>query len=259
VAALLHGITWALLLLLSTAQVAVLPLGFHLLDTRTFRDFNMKLPAATMTVLDVGRWVSTYWIPCLAIGAFLLILDVVVLRALDRPGAARILRELWAGLLLILPVVGLVYAAYALSLPSVKFMEGVTYSADAYNQAAQAERRRLDGRWKLVGLERDGTALPADKVPAERLTLEGNHFTWVLDAQESAGTYGLRLRRLPKEIDFMHGSGPAAGQYQVGLYKLEGDRLTLCLAPPDTFGDDLPTDFTTRGTHNELEVWERQR
>src|SRR5271166_1643574 len=138
-------------------------------------------------------------------------------------------------------------------------MEGITRSSNMLDKAAQAERARLEGTWKLVGHERGDKAVDAAHVPAEFLTLEGDRYVWVSDGELSAGTYSLSLRRKPKEMTFLPVSGPAPGVCKYALYKLEGDKLTLVLAPPDTFGDALPEDFTTSGNRCELLVWQRKR
>jgi type IV pilus assembly protein PilC len=41
---------------------------------KIFKDFNMTLPALTLTLMNVSRWVSTYWytIPLLPLGVFIL-------------------------------------------------------------------------------------------------------------------------------------------------------------------------------------------
>ena len=53
------------------------------------------------------------------------------------------------------------------------------------------------------------------------------------------------------------GSGGAPGQTRNGLLKVTADRMVLCLGQPDTYGENLPSDFTTKGTTNELFTFEK--
>jgi hypothetical protein len=60
-------------------------------------------------------------------------------------------------------------------------------------------------------------------------------------------------------IGFFHTTGPQQGQLQQGIYRLEGDWITICLAPALAAGDDLPNDFATAGTKWVLYIFERTR
>jgi uncharacterized protein (TIGR03067 family) len=251
VGAFLHGLAWIVMLFLCTIFVPPI--------VHTFQDFSMRVPTATEWTVAAARWLFSYSYVALAAVVVFVVFDAVVLRALDRPGTPRIVREVWSALALGLPVLALVYGAYTLTLPSAKLIEGMMRSGAAHSEAAQAELQRLAGTWKLIGLERDGVSLPAAKIPHEQLTLEGDHFTWAFEGHEMAGVCALQLRRKPTELSLRFSNGPNTGMDQSGLYKLEGDKLTLCLAEPGSFADDLPADFTTRGNRNELLVWQRQR
>jgi uncharacterized protein (TIGR03067 family) len=158
------------------------------------------------------------------------------------------------------PVAAFGYSAVALMLPHLKLAEGLTRTSADYEKAVEGERERLSGQWKLSGIERAGKAVPDGEVPAWRLTLEGNRFTWTKENGETAGVYGLGLRRNPPLIDLSAMTGPDAGtMWTNGIYLLEGDRLAVCLAPPNTYGENLPSKFSTKGTKNELLVWKRER
>jgi uncharacterized protein (TIGR03067 family) len=225
---------------------------------RTYRSLSMSLPATSGQVFAVSRFCLANAPLTACVLSSLMIVDALVLWALDRPGGLRILREIWASLTLGLPFLGLVFTVFAVSLPWVKVSEGLLQSMRSRDKAVQAEQGLLAGRWKLISVERDGNVGPPADVFAGQLTLRGEQLTWLRGEQEVGGLYSLELRGNPKQITIMYTEGPEAGQSQSGLYKLEGDRLTICLAPVDAIGDDLPAEFPTRGTHNEVTIWQRQ-
>ena len=61
----------------------------------------------------------------------------------------------------------------------------------------------------------------------------------------------------PKTIDNVLESGASKGKKQYGVYKLEGDKLTVCMTPPGRAEDDRPKEFTTKDTTNVVFVFER--
>jgi type II secretory pathway component PulF len=115
VGALFHGTLWfaCLFLLLFRAPVV----------TRTFRDYNMRLPAATEYVLDAGRFASLYWYVLVPILVVLMLVDVAVLYRLGRPTWVRVVREVWSGLSVALPAVLFVWAVLTLNMPAIKLVE----------------------------------------------------------------------------------------------------------------------------------------
>ena len=64
---------------------------------------------------------------------------------------------------------------------------------------------------------------------------------------------------MPKAIDLTPGEngGPLKGKRYPGIYKLEGDTLTLCLSIEA--GSKRPTKFATKDTYWVLDVYKRSR
>lgn len=120
------------------------------------------------------------------------------------------------------------------------------------------ELKALQGKWKTVGVEAVGKPFPKDKIPA---------FTFVVAADgKSTGqtpqgefrfTMTVNPKKDPKTIENMHESGEQKGKKQYGIYKLEGDKFTVCMTPPGKAEGDRPKDFTTKDTTNVVFVFER--
>ncbi|HEY2158644.1 MAG TPA: TIGR03067 domain-containing protein [Isosphaeraceae bacterium] len=101
------------------------------------------------------------------------------------------------------------------------------------------ERKRLDlaklrGTWTLLALEREKKTFKRD-VPMQMLIEGDRKIFFVGGAQNGDGWDRIELdpTRSPAEIDVMLGYGPNIGRRLPGIYRLEGDRLTICLGVPE--------------------------
>lgn len=119
--------------------------------------------------------------------------------------------------------------------------------------AIKAELQRLDGTWQLVSAVKDGKETPRDIVTKIRVVIkDGKHSVYFGD------------KAAVKEIPFVAdpGNNPATtvdtlpnGQKILGIYKLNGDMLTSCVAEPDR---ERPTEFASRpGSGHTLRVFRR--
>jgi uncharacterized protein (TIGR03067 family) len=120
------------------------------------------------------------------------------------------------------------------------------------------ELKALQGKWKTVDGEVAGKPFPKDGIPA---------FTFVIGAdgkstgqtpqEEFQVTITVNPKKNPKTIDNLHESGKQKGTRQYGIYKLEGDKFTVCVTPWGSAEGDRPKDFTTKDTTNVVFVFER--
>ena len=111
------------------------------------------------------------------------------------------------------------------------------------------ELKALEGTWKAVSMEAGGTALPKESTP---------EFTFIVGAGgksiartpqgEEHATITVNPKKNPKTIDNLHQSGATKGKKQLGVYKLEGDKWTVCMTRPGVAEGARPKDFTTKGT-----------
>lgn len=121
---------------------------------------------------------------------------------------------------------------------------------------AAADAQALAGRWTAVEAERDGA--PAPELVGHEIDFAGDRFTIALQNRLIyGGTYSIDSSAEPARIDFSHDEGEAAGTTWQGIYRVDGDRLTIC---DDAFDSakERPTAFATApGSGHVLITFER--
>ena len=108
----------------------------------------------------------------------------------------------------------------------------------------------------MLSSERDGEKTPEDFVKTFKRTVKGDTYVVTFEDGEGehaiSGKYTLDPTKTPKWIDAHVKDGGMKGKTMVGIYKIEDDVHTLCVAQP---GKDRPTAFDSKqGT---LLVWKR--
>jgi len=118
--------------------------------------------------------------------------------------------------------------------------------------------RELQGEWSLVAAVRDGQELPPSFVATGKRLVKGN-VTTVLFGKEVylEAAFTLDPTSSPKTIDYIVTAGDSQGEAQLGIYALEGDTVTYCLAAA---GQPRPTELAIRpGAGGALTVWKRKK
>jgi len=106
-----------------------------------------------------------------------------------------------------------------------------------------------------MSFESDGRKMPADTFDGSMIVIKGSAFTSAGMGATYEGTVELDQAKKPKTLDLLFTVGHAAGTRNLGIYKLDGDQWTICLA---TRGSNRPTGFATRpGTGFALETLAR--
>ena len=101
---------------------------------------------------------------------------------------------------------------------------------------------KLQGTWNVTSLETDGQTMPATVFDKAQIVVEGNKFTSLGMGATYEGTVKLDLASKPKAFDLLFSAGHAKGHRNLGIYKLDGDTWTICLA---TRGKKRPEKFAT--------------
>jgi len=130
-------------------------------------------------------------------------------------------------------------------------------AADA-DEDVKKELKALQGKWKAVALEAGGKKLPKEAVPDFTFTIAADgKSTGKMAQSEYSATITVDPKKDPKTMDNAHESGASKGKKQYGVYKLEGDKLTVCITAPGSAEAARPKDFNTKDTANVLFVFER--
>jgi uncharacterized protein (TIGR03067 family) len=127
----------------------------------------------------------------------------------------------------------------------------------AAKEDAVKDEEKIVGTWAIVSAEKGG-----QKVPEE--VFKGGKWTFAADGKVTArfrpdndlgGTYKLDPAKKPKEITITTDDGKT----HPGIYKLDGETLTVCLGDED-LGTGRPTEFAAKeGTRVVLFVLKREK
>ena len=114
---------------------------------------------------------------------------------------------------------------------------------------------KLQGTWIVTSLEADGQKMPATVLNGARIVIKGTKFKSIGMGARYEGSVELDSSTKPKTFDLLFTAGHARGHRNLGIYKLNGDKWTICLA---TRGDERPRKFATAaGTGFTLETLDR--
>lgn len=112
--------------------------------------------------------------------------------------------------------------------------------------AGQDNKTPLEGTWVIESLVRDGKDESANYKGGKRVNT-GTKYTMVppggSKAQAAEGGFTVNADKTPATIDMMPGRGQYEGKTLQGIYKVEGDTLTIAFAQT---GKDRPTAFESK-------------
>ncbi len=128
----------------------------------------------------------------------------------------------------------------------------------ADDQAVKEELDRHQGTWRATSSIYDGQEAPAEIVRSITRIVEKDHVVWKRDGKSFAGTrIELDPAREPKTIDVIPDGGKDRGERVLGIYQLEKDRLTICMAAP---GKPRPKEFKAeKGSGRSLRTFIREK
>jgi uncharacterized protein (TIGR03067 family) len=131
---------------------------------------------------------------------------------------------------------------------------GKELPAPDFSKGNPAELARIQGTWTMVSGEYDGQPMYKSDITGAKRIAKGDETTVLIN-----GAVFLSARMLvdpskkPKTIDYLLTTGINRGKTQLGIYELNGDRLTLCFGKPNK---ERPGAFSAgAGSRRTLSVW----
>lgn len=116
--------------------------------------------------------------------------------------------------------------------------------------------RALEGSWSFASLEVEGASVPAAGMQGALLLIDGDRFRMESPGSTYEGVFNIDVDDDPHHIDIEFIEGPEAGNWNYGIFRLDGDILEICL---DMQGKPRPKAFrTTPGSGHACEVLRRE-
>jgi len=140
----------------------------------------------------------------------------------------------------------------AILLLAVSFAAAANSSND---DAIKKELNKFQGTWLLVSAETDGKKTPDEVVKTIKVVIDGNKHTVYRGDEALAKEIPFQIdpTKDPKTVDDTLPDGRTIH----GIYKLEGDTLTSCVAGVDK---ERPKEFTAKeGSGQTLRVFKRAK
>jgi uncharacterized protein (TIGR03067 family) len=130
-------------------------------------------------------------------------------------------------------------------------------SISAKGDDMKSELEDLAGVWTCIAATNNGKPVPEQTVQKLRLTLtkEGGYKTELGDQVLFDSTCQIDPAAEPKQIDMIGTEGENKGKAAQGIYKRDGDALTICYTMP---GKPRPEGFESKpGSEATLVTWKR--
>ena len=102
--------------------------------------------------------------------------------------------------------------------------------------------RALEGTWSFAHLEVDGRAVPPGMSVESRILIDGDRFRTESPEATYEGVFTVDVEVQPHAIDIEFVAGPEAGNWNFGIFRIDGDQFELCL---NMNGRPRPTKFGT--------------
>ena len=96
------------------------------------------------------------------------------------------------------------------------------------DDAKKDDAEAIKGKWVAVSIKQGGFTAPDELVKAFKFEFDGKNYTNTgSGGQSEEGGFTLDSSKSPRTINFDIKTGNDKGKKQLGIYKLDGDKLTI--------------------------------
>jgi uncharacterized protein (TIGR03067 family) len=110
----------------------------------------------------------------------------------------------------------------------------------AKDDAADKDRKSMEGTWKIESATRGGEEAPAGEIGKIRVLIKDDKLTFDNAGRKDTTAFTLDATKKPHTIDMTSEREKGTAE---GIYELDGDTLKLCVSKP---GTPRPTEFASK-------------
>jgi RNA polymerase sigma-70 factor (ECF subfamily) len=123
-----------------------------------------------------------------------------------------------------------------------------TYHLLAGETAAEkTDKDNIQGMWKVVSAKENGAEVggdEGDRIKSATWKITADKITVTVKGEDRVATYKLDAEAKPKTIDIVYNRPGQDDEVIMGIYKLEGDKLTICGGRANK--TERPTEFESK-------------
>ena len=140
---------------------------------------------------------------------------------------------------------------------TVQFKNMRIKKLSAGDQSGSDDLRKLQGVWRIVGVEANGSAVPSEDLPNIVVTIKDRSYSVAYEDRTDRGSFTIDPSRKPGQMDVRPESGPDAGESLPAIYESTADGFRMCYGRP---GRQRPSSFSTGQEAGQLLVtYKRQK